>query len=230
MGVSALTVGLSGMPAPARDQQPPRACLAAYNGAQERQRSGHLREGRELLLECARVTCGGLQRKCASAAGQLASDIALIAPVVTDDAGAALLDVRVLVDGEPLTTRLDGRPLPVDPGVHQFSFSARVGPWPGREVSTTRTITIEQGQRGAIAISLPPLDGGESTGAPGALATTVDRADAETEVGSSKSPGPAAPEHDASAPVRHGGGPSAFAYLLGGVGVLGLGAGGLLTY
>jgi hypothetical protein len=206
MGVSAATIGLSGMPAPARDQPMPRACTAAYDSAQERQQSGHLREGRELLLACAKPACGALQKKCASDAGQLASDIALVAPVVTDDSGMALLDVQVSVDGESLTTRLDGRPLPVDPGVHQFSFRARVGPWPGREVSTTQTITIEQGQRGAIAISLPPLDR------------------------SSDPPGPAAPEREAPPAVRHGGGPSAFAYLLGGVGLLGIGAGGLLTY
>lgn len=230
MGVSAVTIGLSGTTAPARDSRPPRACLAAYNGAQERQRSGHLREGRELLLECAKATCGALQKKCASGAGQLASDIALIMPIVTDDAGAAVLDVQVKVDGESLTTRLDGRPLSVDPGVHQFSFSARVGPWPGREVSTTRSITIEQGQRGPIAISLPPLDGGDPTGSAGALATTADKTDADAEVGPTKAPDPSAPEHEALPIVRRGGGPSAFAYLLGGVGLLGVGAGGLLTY
>ncbi len=192
---------LSGTMASAWDRPPTRACLAAYEGAQERQRSGHLREGRELLLECAKAACGGLQRKCASGADQLASDIAMVAPVVTDAAGAALLDVQVSVDGESLTTRLDGRPLAVDPGVHQLSVSARVGPWPGREISTTQTITIEQGQRGAIAIALPPPP----------------------------TPPTPAPAQEAPA-VRHGGGPSAFAYLFGGAGLLGVGAGALLTY
>jgi hypothetical protein len=230
MGASAAIVGLSGTSAPAKDPRPPRACLTAYNGAQERERSGHLKEGRELLLACAKPTCGALQKKCASGAGQLASDIAQVAPVVTDDAGAAVLDVEVKVDGVLLTSRMDGRSLSVDPGEHQFSFSARVGPWPGRAVSTTRTITIEQGQRGPIAIALPPPEGGESTDAPGALATAADRAADDTEVGSSKAPAPAAPDPEASPVVRHASGPSAFAYLLGGVGLLGLGAGGLLTY
>ena len=229
MGVSAATVSLSGSPLPARDRQPAQACLTAYHSAQERQRSGHLREGRDLLLECSKASCAGLQKKCASAAGQLDADIALITPVVTDDKGAALLDVQVKVDGEPLTTRLDGRPLAVDPGVHRFSFSARVGPWPGREIATTKTITIEQGQRGAIAVSLPPL-GAEETASAGALATTADHPDRETEVSSGKEPGPASPERDAAPVARHGGGPSAFTYVLGGFGLLGVGAGGLLTY
>lgn len=229
MGVATLVIGFSGTPAPARDQ-PLRACMAAYSGGLERQRSGRLREGRELLLECAKTACGALQKKCASGAGQLASDIALIVPLVTDEAGAALLDVQVKVDGELLTTRLDGRPLPVDPGVHQFWFSARVGPWPGREVTTTRAITIEQGQRGPIAISLQPLDGAEPTLAPGASTATAEHTEADPAVGSGKAVVQAAPEREASPTVRHGGGTSAFAYLLGGVGILGLGAGGLLTY
>ena len=212
--LSVAAIVLSGTMASARDRPPTRACLAAYEGAQERQRSGHLREGRELLLECAKAECGGLQRKCATGAGQLGSDIALIAPVVTDAAGAALLDVQVSVDGESLTTRLDGRPLAVDPGVHQLSVSARVGPWPGREISTTQTITIEQGQRGAIAVALPPPpDAGKST---------------DPSVTSVIPPIPA-PAREAPA-VRHGGGPSAFAYLFGGAGLLGVGAGALLTY
>jgi hypothetical protein len=57
-----------------------------------------------------------------------------------------------------------------------------------------------------------------------------DRTQAETAVAPSKGPGPGAPEREMSSTVRHGGGPSAFAYLLGGVGLLGVGAGGLLTY
>ncbi|HEY3818212.1 MAG TPA: hypothetical protein VGL81_13625 [Polyangiaceae bacterium] len=222
-GISVVAVVLAATPAPARERSPSRACRAAYEGAQESERSGHLREGRAQLLECAKASCGALQKKCASRAGQLASDIALIEPVVTDAGGAALLDAQVKVDGELLTSRLDGRPLAVDPGAHQLSVTARVGPWPGREVSTTQAITIEQGQRGPIAIALPPLDDG-------ALATAPDlTGDAGTSAAASKTPAPANPEHEPAVTVRHHG-PSAFAYLLGGVGLLGVGAGGLLTY
>jgi hypothetical protein len=148
-------------------------------------------------------------------ASQLASDIALVAPVVTDDRGTALLDVQVKVDGEPLTTRLDGRPLAVDPGVREFSFIARVGSWPGREIATTRTITIEQGQRGAIAVELPPIDVSQDAATP-------------SNAGAEGAPHPV-PQLQEPREARRGGA-SAFAYLLGGVGLLGVGAGGLLTY
>jgi hypothetical protein len=251
----ATTVALSAPSALAKEQ-PLRACSAAYQGAQERQRAGHLRQARELLLECAKPTCGGLQRKCASGAGQLSSRLAWISPVVTDAAGTPLADVQVKVDGEPWTMRLDGHPLPVDPGLHEFSFSARVGAWPGRDVSKTQKIMVWQGQRGPISITLPAPDDGEPQAAAAAQATAADAVGDGADETSSEADTSAFDEKektlDTSAPDKPGadkpgrdetpgpepspagvarrGGPSAFAYVLGSVGVLGLGAGGLLTY
>lgn len=213
-------------------------CRAAYDGARGQQRAGHLREARDLLLACAKPTCGSLQKKCAAVAGRLELDLGWIVPVVTDNTGAALINVKVKVDGEALTTRLDGRPLAVDPGEHEFAFSARVGPWPGRDVSTTQTITISPGQHGPIAVSLPPPSDGDDANAPEpALATLQDTGAASPSPAptSAPAPGPAATPTPASAPEStptpsRRGGPSAFAYLFGGVGLAGLGAGGLLTY
>jgi hypothetical protein len=184
--------------------------------------------------------CGKAQKKCAPAAGHPKPDVAMIVPVVTDDTGKPLVDVQVNVDGEPLARRLDGRALPVAPGPHEFSFTARVGPWPGRDVSTTEQITIAQGQRGPIAVSLPSPDGDEANATwppPAAFAGAVA---AETPAEPGKTPDKPASDKAAQevpppaeappAVPRSGGGPSAFAYLLGGVGALGLGAGALLTY
>lgn len=158
----------------------------------------------------------------------------MIVPVVTDDTGKPLVDVQVKVDGEPVARRLDGRPLPVAPGPHEFSFAARVGPWPGRDVSTTEQITIAQGQRGPIAVSLPSPDGEEATWPPpAAFAGAVDTGQPiTTDKPDSDKPATEAPPPPIEAPpvAGKGGGPSAFAYLLGGVGALGLGSGALLTY
>jgi hypothetical protein len=224
--VTGATIALTGAPAPARDSHPPRACVAAYRGAQERQRIGHLRESRELLLECAKPSCGSVQKKCASGAEQLAAGLGLITPVITDDKGSTLLDVRVLLDGEPLATRLDGRPLAVDPGAHQLSVSARVGPWPGRESAATRAITVEPGERSVVAITLPPVDAGDSA----ELATAADHAAPEPAAPPAETPERATPEPENAPVTVHRRGPSAFAYLLGGVGLAGVGACSLLTY
>jgi hypothetical protein len=78
-----------------------------------------------MLLTCAKATCGGLlKQQCTNLYMQLESDIPSVVPLVTDDAGAPRVDVQVTMDGEVLTSRLDGRSLRVDPGLHEFSFSA----------------------------------------------------------------------------------------------------------
>jgi hypothetical protein len=119
----------------------------------------------------------------------------------------------------------------VTPGVHEFSFSARVGPWPGRDVSTTQTISIDKGQRGPIAVALPSADPPEDEGVKGTWPPAP--TEIETPVEATKAPDkplPDAPPREAEPTVTRSGGPSAFAYVLGGVGALGLGAGALLTY
>jgi hypothetical protein len=51
---------------------------------------------------------------------------ALVLFRATDGAGAPLTDVTVSEDGKPMATRLDGRPVEVKPGTHDFLFTARL--------------------------------------------------------------------------------------------------------
>ncbi len=141
--------------------QPARAagpCAMAHEKAKERQQTADLREARELLLTCAKTACGEfLAQQCRSGLQQLDADIPTVVPVVTDDTGAALVDVQVTMDGEPLTSRLDGRGLPVDPGLHEFSYST------ARGVFHTEKLMIIAGQRNRVLavkwtppVSTPP--------------------------------------------------------------------------
>jgi hypothetical protein len=61
--------------------------------------------------------------------------------LVTDAAGGSRTDVQVKVDGEPFASALDGRALPINPGMHDFSFIA------DGHVFATQRILIVQGQR-----------------------------------------------------------------------------------
>ncbi len=228
----ALALALSAATADARDGARA-ACASAYEDALAHQQAGHLREARTLALQCARAACGNLQRKCAASAEQLRTDIAWIAPVVTDDKGTPLVDAQVKLDQRPLASRLDGRELPVDPGVHELSVTAKVGKWPGHEVSATRTVMIVQGQRGPITIALPSSDDEASAPtAQSAPATVPSAAQPTASASSPAAPPPPEETHtDAASGARtqhHG--LSAWPFVIGGVGVLGLGAGALLTY
>jgi hypothetical protein len=118
------------------------ACAAAYTKAQERAQAAHLREAKELLSKCARATCGTfLHQECTTLYTQLDADIPSVVPLVTDEAGAPHALVEVRMDGELLTSKLDGHALPVDPGKHEFSFSTDAG------VFASQKVMIVQGQR-----------------------------------------------------------------------------------
>jgi hypothetical protein len=118
------------------------ACVAAYNKAQERAKSAHLRDAREFLSKCARPQCGSfLQQECTHLYTQLETDIPSVVPLVADETGAPHALVEVRMDGELLTSKLDGHALLVDPGKHEFTFSTDLG------VFAKKKIMIVQGQR-----------------------------------------------------------------------------------
>jgi hypothetical protein len=99
-------------------------CLAASDSGQKDRDNGHLLEARKQLLACSRDVCPRLVR---SDCEKWASDVQERLPTVVfgahDAHGADLLDVGVEVDGVTLTTKLDGRALPVDPGEHHLRFT-----------------------------------------------------------------------------------------------------------
>ena len=235
LGVTTATALLLATPAEAKGPSPAHACLASFSGAEEQARSGRLREAQEQFSKCAKASCGTLQKKCAAGAERASADLAHVAIVVNDSAGQPLVDVLVKMDGEPLATRLDGRALPMDPGVHEFTFGARVGQ-PGRYVWLTRKIMVVEGQREPISVTLPaPADAAADANAD----ATSDAKPADEPSKSDDSTRAAKPadeptrevastEVSPAAPARRGG--SALPWILGGVGVLGLGAGALFTY
>jgi hypothetical protein len=44
-----------------------------------------------------------------------------------DAAGRDVFEVRVLLDGQPIAERLDGMPVPIDPGAHMLRFEPKEG-------------------------------------------------------------------------------------------------------
>jgi hypothetical protein len=118
--------------------------VKAYEQAQDSEQRGHLRQARDSLEECmadAEPTCPILARKCWTTHNELELAIPSVVPIVTDDAGTALVEVRVSMDGEVLASRLDGRALPVDPGMHEFSFAT------GGHVFAAQRVLIAEGQQ-----------------------------------------------------------------------------------
>ena len=131
------------------------SCVDKYKSGLDNEQAGKLKLARELFIGCAKASCGSpLRDECTTRFTQLSTDIPSIVPVVTDDAGNPQTDVEVRVDGEKLTSSLDGHSFLLDPGVREFSFSRD-----GRVFATQR-LMIVQGQRNRLlsVSTQPPTD------------------------------------------------------------------------
>jgi hypothetical protein len=192
------------------------ACKVAFKSAQAREQAGKLREAKQLLLTCANASCGGvLKKECTARYTHLDAEIPSVVPLVTDDART---DVQVKMDGELLTSRLDGRALSVDPGMHQFTFSTEKG------VVAAQTLMIQRGQQGrSISVALHGSDSRAPIETPATIASEPKAALTGPAASATEAPG------EASASPIASSGPPTLAYVLGGVGVVGVGTGVLLN-
>jgi hypothetical protein len=174
-------------------------CAAAYTSGQAQRDSGAFTRARESLALCARPVCKDwMVAECA----RWLDDVERRQPTVVlfaDGAHGELVDiVRVdLDDGKPFAKELDGRAIALDPGRHTLSFVAR----DGTTVSVTKMIA--EGQK-AMAIKAT-----FETTAVAPTTTTPPPVDASS-----------------SAEPSSGGWRTA-GWIMGGVGVAGLAAGGI---
>ncbi len=233
-------------PLKARD----RVCAAAYDSVRQSEGVGHLLQAKEQLLKCANSACSGwIRQQCSARYIQLEEDTPTVVPLATDELGIVRVDVQVTVDGEPLTSHLDGRALPVDPGLHEFSFTAD-------GVATKTKVMIVQGARNRpVAVTLSEQKGvavrGSSDSVAAKQAPSIAGADKRSQPAEppaiaakhsllSEPPVAPTPVHeagvtdDATADVPRASkpksGPGAAPYIIGSVGLAGVGAFGLLTY
>jgi len=117
-------------------------CLTASEASLKSATDHKLRTERAQLLVCAAATCPEVVRKeCLSHVDEVNAEIPTIIFGAKDSTGADLGAVKVGMDGEPLTDKLDGAALSVDPGQHVFTFEA-TGLDP-----VTKTFLIQQSQK-----------------------------------------------------------------------------------
>lgn len=128
------------------------ACVTNYKSGLDQEKTGHLLEARELFIRCSKSACGSpLREECTMRFTQLGQDIPSVVPVVTTAAGKPVLDIEVQVDGQRLTSLLDGHSFIMNPGPHDFSFSK------DGHIFASQSLMIVQGQRNRlIAASLQP--------------------------------------------------------------------------
>jgi hypothetical protein len=146
-------------------------CVKANAHAQALRRDGKLAAARAELLACSNPSCPELVRDdCA----QRLDEVERTQPTVLFDArdgdGRDLVAVRVTMDGQPLTDRLEGKVLRVDPGAHTFTFTVEGQP------AVTQTFVLKEGERDRrerIVIGQPTAPAPTAVAAPASSTATA---------------------------------------------------------
>jgi hypothetical protein len=128
-------------------------CASTATTGQRLQREGKLSEAREQFVACASSTC---PREVASVCAGLLSRVDASLPTILfgarDADGHDVVGARVSVDGAPLTSRLEGLAIPIDPGPHVVRFE--LPPRPPLVLS----VVVREGEKNRSVIATFPRD------------------------------------------------------------------------
>lgn len=120
-----LVVLTTALPSLAQDKE---ACVSSSESAQKLRSQKKLRAARKALVSCAQESCPSIVKKdCVSWLQEVDDSIPTVTLSARDASGTDLADVKVLIDGDLLTEKLDGSALAVDPGLHTFRFEPSKG-------------------------------------------------------------------------------------------------------
>ncbi len=140
-------------------------CIGANERALDLRQQGRLLDSRRELAACAAARCpDAIQQACRGRMTDLNSAVPSIVFEVKDEAGLDMMDVQLVVDGQPAgTAGVTARQ--VDPGRHVFRFEA-----PGRP-AVERVVVLREGEKerresvqfGPVALSQPAVNAREAS-------------------------------------------------------------------
>ena len=117
-------------------------CLDASAASLRLDSLHRLRAERAELLICAALSCpADVRNECIRRVDDVNAAIPTIMFEVKDAAGNDLSAVKVSMDGQTLTDRLEGIALPIDPGAHLFTFEA------GGQTLVRKHFVIREGEK-----------------------------------------------------------------------------------
>lgn len=99
-------------------------CADAYDKQQSLRNQNKLRAARDAAKLCSTASCGKLSGECGQAAFEIGKLIPTVVFEAKDRDGHDLSAVKVSMDGQKISDKLDGAALEVDIGDHEFSFEA----------------------------------------------------------------------------------------------------------
>lgn len=118
------------------------ACVNAAEKSLTLRKQGKLQDALKSLAICADPTCPQeVKDECAQRVSQIDAIVPSIVLGARDGAGVDLESVVVVMDGQPFSTKLDGRAVRLDPGEHVFRLTAPNGD------HVERTIVVREGEK-----------------------------------------------------------------------------------
>lgn len=96
-------------------------CSSAYVDAQKLRKEGRLMSARDKLIACGRDECAAaIKNECAAWLSEVNASIPTFVVVAKDAGGKETLAIKVFVNGELVKDGLDAKAIEVDPGTHQL--------------------------------------------------------------------------------------------------------------
>lgn len=130
-------------------------CIKAFDDGQRMRTDGRLRAAHDRLLVCSQKECPGVLREdCAGVLREVELATPTIVLAASDRDGRDYADVEVTLGGQPLSSRLDGRAVTVDPGRLVLVFKRK--PWEPVKLE----IVVAEGEknRNVRAVLGPPKE------------------------------------------------------------------------
>lgn len=126
-----------------------KACIKAFDDAQDLRKDGKLTHARERLLACADPACPKLVRAdCLKGAESIDAEIPTVVVKVVRG-GSDVADATLTVDGKVAV--VDGKPLALDPGPHTLVAKA------GTETATEKVVLATGEKNRVVTVSLPAV-------------------------------------------------------------------------
>ena len=141
------------------------SCESSYEKAQTDRVAGHYLSAQSAALACSQIQCNqAIVRECMRLYESLQQDTPTLVFAARKAEGGELIEVKVEMDGKQIAERITGRPMPVDPGPHQFAF---IEPARGR-IETTESARVGDHAR-VIEVTFPDPNAKNAPGAPGVV-------------------------------------------------------------
>jgi hypothetical protein len=121
------------------------ACIDAVEQALTLRKNGKLHDALKTLAACSDPSCQEeVRAECTQRIDAVGAAMPTLVFAARDGAGNDLYAVTVTMDGAPIATALDGRPLALDPGEHAFRFETAGQP------PVDRTLVVREGEKNRI--------------------------------------------------------------------------------